>query len=357
MKNPKIELSDKWDSHTNSDGKVDEAFCMVNVDGSWHDLQMIITKNTSRDVSKIVQKLVSFFNDQMRSSRMVWGQYETDRISTSSDTSTSTQRSPSPTMENDADSIDSPTDPHKKFFDKRRRTISSTQTHQHATEHWQNILDLLTDVQMQRKFLPLPTAKNGVTLVGGIVDFRAGHISLACMNGELNATRLVTKIDIKINLYFSWALFHMRQANSLLTCKSKYAFLDPESQSVGVHTEHRFIFKLGTQTEPPYAQVGLDECKATVCRVQHSRNFLLRHNASIELCLEAMISDVLKQMKLFKDETGVSSAPRFTHNVLELFQFPALDATLVTVQKQVADLSPRSEDELQWNPNVVRTLK
>lgn len=146
----------------------------------------------------------------------------------------------------------------------------------------------------------------------------------------------------------------MRQANTLLTCKSKYSFLDPEGKSsVGVITEHRFVFKLGTQTEPPYDKVGLNECKATVCRVQHSRNFLLRHNASIELCLEAMITDVLKQMNLFKDDGTNSTPPRFTHSVLELFQFPALDATLITVQRQVADLSPRSEDEMEWNPDVV----
>jgi hypothetical protein len=144
---------------------------------------MIVTKNTTRDVSKIVHKLVSFFNDQIRNSRMVWGHYELDRRqSTSSDTSTSTQRTPSPTREHDADSLDS-TDNNKYFGGKRRRTIS-TLTQQHATEHWQSILDLLTEVQMHRKFLPLPTVKSGITFVGGVVDFRAGTISLACMNGK-----------------------------------------------------------------------------------------------------------------------------------------------------------------------------
>jgi hypothetical protein len=157
---------------------------MINIDGSWNDLQMVITKNTTRDVSKIVHKLVSFFNDQIRSSRMVWGHYEFDRMSTGSDTSTSTQLSLAHT--NDADSVDSMMD--KKGSARKRRRTLSTQT-QHAIEHWQEILDLLTDVQMSRKFLPLPTVKNGITFVGGVVDFRAGRISLACMNGELNAAR------------------------------------------------------------------------------------------------------------------------------------------------------------------------
>ncbi|KAI6182660.1 FSA-C domain-containing protein [Aphelenchoides bicaudatus] len=205
LSKPQISIHDKWDWHSNSSGKVDEACCMVNIDGSWSDLQMIITKNTTRDVTKIVQKLVSFFNDQIRNSRMVWGHYEFDRVSTSSDISTSTQHSS--VEQNDADSLDSDTG-RKKFFGKRKRTISTVT--QHTAEHWQAILDLVTDVQMNKNILPLPTVKSGVTFVGGVVDFRAGRISLACMNGEMNAT--------------TWALFHMRQANILLTCKAKYAF-------------------------------------------------------------------------------------------------------------------------------------
>jgi hypothetical protein len=144
------------------------------VDGSWADLQMIITKNTTKDLSKIVHKLVSFFNDQIRNSRMVWGHYELDRVSTGSDTSTSTQHTP--LHQNDADSLDSESG-RKKFFGQRRRTISTFT--QHATEHWQSILDLVTDVQMNKKFLPLPNVKSGVTFVGGVVDFFAGRISLA----------------------------------------------------------------------------------------------------------------------------------------------------------------------------------
>lgn len=125
---------------------------------------------------------------------MVWGHYELDRVSTSSDTSTSTQRSPS--LQDDADSLDSETG-RKKFFGKRRRTISTLT--QHATEHWQAILDLVTDVQMNKKFLPLPTVKSGVTFVGGVVDFRAGRISLACMNGMLYKYFGVSVISGKLN--------------------------------------------------------------------------------------------------------------------------------------------------------------
>lgn len=235
---PKIFIHDKWESHQNSNGKVDEACCMINVDGSWSDLQMIITKNTTRDISKIIHKFISFFNDQIQSSKMMWSHYEFDRASTDSDISTSTRHSAS----HDANSIDiSPGT--RGFFNKRYRTIS-TQTQPPMTEHWQNILDLVTDVQMHKKFLPLPTVKSGITFVGGVVDFRAGRISLACMNGDMSATTQVFSGGSFSNSIFRWALFHIRQANTLLMCKSKYSFIDPESQSVGVHTEHKFVFKV-----------------------------------------------------------------------------------------------------------------
>lgn len=55
---------------------------------------------------------------------------------------------------------------------------------------WNSILDeLTTQVQMRRKLLPLPTSANGVTYVGGNISFEANRISLACMNGEMNASR------------------------------------------------------------------------------------------------------------------------------------------------------------------------
>lgn len=41
--------------------QVSEAMCFVNINGSWLDLQMIITKNTVDDMIKIGAKLILFF--------------------------------------------------------------------------------------------------------------------------------------------------------------------------------------------------------------------------------------------------------------------------------------------------------
>ncbi|KAI6225838.1 FSA-C domain-containing protein [Aphelenchoides besseyi] len=317
-----ISLTDQWATHKNPMGKVEKAICSLNVRGSWSDLQMIITRNTTADFAKIAHKLVVFFNEQLRSGVMVWGrefERERDRHSDSSDTSASTRpRRFSLDLDSPVESPD---------FKSRRRfsSVDSTTSTRHPTSHWQRILDLLGDVQMHRRFLPLPTTSDGVTVAGGLIEFEAKRISLACMNGEMNAA--------------SWAFFHMKDASTLLACNSKFAFLDPQNSRLGVHTEQKFVFKLGAQTPTTTQSEAAERNAASVCRVQHSRNFLLRHNASVGTCLESVVGDVLKQLSLADKSTPRPTPPRHSHNVLELFIFPALDATLTTIQRQPIDLS------------------
>lgn len=56
--------------------------------------------------------------------------------------------------------------------------------------------------------------------------------------------------------------------------------------------------------------------------------------------LEAMIGDPLRAQKLHL----VPGPPRYNHNVMELFRFPALEAILTTIQNQSSD---PTKDELQ----------
>jgi hypothetical protein len=59
----------------------------------------------------------------------------------------------------------------------------------YTKRRWHAVLDLLTDIQMRKNIIPLPTGRKGVTIAGGTIEFEAGRISLACMNGEMNASR------------------------------------------------------------------------------------------------------------------------------------------------------------------------
>lgn len=67
-------------------------------------------------------------------------------------------------------------------------------------------------------------------------------------------------------VFFSWALFHLRQVGLLFTCSSKYAFLDKEAEKIGVNLEEKFILKLGSTL----LNQQDNEIKADVCRVQVS---------------------------------------------------------------------------------------
>lgn len=59
---PKIILSDEWRYNRDAKDIVTESTCLINVAGSWTNLEMIITKMTVDDLTKIVKKLHAFFD-------------------------------------------------------------------------------------------------------------------------------------------------------------------------------------------------------------------------------------------------------------------------------------------------------
>lgn len=54
---------------------------------------------------------------------------------------------------------------------------------------WQGVLDDVTEIQLKRNFLTLPETEDGMTYAGGDFSLRIGRLSIACMNGEMNATK------------------------------------------------------------------------------------------------------------------------------------------------------------------------
>lgn len=55
--------------------------------------------------------------------------------------------------------------------------------------HWQPVLDMLTHIQSRQKLLPMPKSSDGITIVGGVLELSGQSLSLACMHGEMNASR------------------------------------------------------------------------------------------------------------------------------------------------------------------------
>ncbi|EPB75014.1 hypothetical protein ANCCEY_05883 [Ancylostoma ceylanicum] len=298
---PAISLGDEFLREKNEQGEYIRACVRLNVKGSWEDLQVVITRGTVDDIQKIINKLKTFFEEQLKSSKMVWGIRQ--------------------------DSAASATQP------KQEETPSQLA---YATQFWQKVLDSVTEIQFKQKILPIP--QNGETVVGGFVGLEAGRVSLACMHGEMSA--------------HSWALFHMRHPGIIFTPEAKFSYIDRDDDVIGVAVRQKLIIRLGphdakrTAANNPIEVPNMSaENMATVCRVQQNRNSIMRQNASISTSLEYLIGDALKQIGLATATDAPAPSTRGQHSVLELFQFPALEAVLISDQMNECDVEELDEDE------------
>lgn len=300
---PAISVGDEFSREQNEKGEYARACVLLNVKGSWEDLQLVITRCTVDDILKIINKLKTFFEEQLKSSKMVWGIRESENSAT-------TARSD---PQNGDDVV-------------------------LATRIWQKVLDTITELQYKQKILPIP--QQGETVVGGFVGFEAGRLSLACMHGEMSA--------------HSWALFHLRSPGIVFTPEAKFSFIDKDEDVIGVALRQKLIIRLGPQNAKrtaPNNPIDVPnpsaENMATVCRVQQNRNSVMRQNASITTSLDYLIGDVLKQIGLAtaSETTTSTTSSRGQHSVLELFQFPALEAILVSDQLNECDVQEIEEDD------------
>uniref|UniRef100_A0AC34FMJ5 Bridge-like lipid transfer protein family member 1 C-terminal domain-containing protein n=1 Tax=Panagrolaimus sp. ES5 TaxID=591445 RepID=A0AC34FMJ5_9BILA len=314
---PKIILSDEWRYNRDAKDIVTESTCLINVAGSWTNLEMIITKMTVDDLTKIVKKLHAFFDEQIKNSRMMWVTELEQQRRDAQNRRISLTFEKEPALANAIQNLpqaSSVSSFGSTFSETISNATSSVPVDHYLDRHWHRVLDLITNIQMSKAFFPLPGTSEGITLTGGTIEFEAKSISLACMNGEMSAP--------------SWALFHMREASIDVRNTAKYTYLDDEHSVVGINMEQKFMFKLGSAN---LTQSETHDSKAVVCRVQHGRHFMIRNNASIEMWLDSMIGDPLRHLN-FTD--GTKDSPKHSHNVLELFQFPALEAILTTIQNQ-----------------------
>uniref|UniRef100_A0A1I7W8X0 FSA_C domain-containing protein n=1 Tax=Heterorhabditis bacteriophora TaxID=37862 RepID=A0A1I7W8X0_HETBA len=162
---------------------------------------------------------------------------------------------------------------------------------------------------------------------------------------------------------FSWAVFHIRHPAILFSPEAKFKYIDKQEGTVGkfilinaynhaflranvitpgVSVHQKLIIRLGqADLREESSSVGdqSTENMATVCRVQgQSRNSVMRQNASIAASLDYLIGDVLKQIGLAGNGHMAPATTKAQHSVLELFQFPALEAVLTSDQMNECDI-------------------
>ncbi|VDM69607.1 unnamed protein product [Strongylus vulgaris] len=178
---PAISLGDEFSREKNEAGEYIRACVRLNVKGSWEDLQVVITRGTVDDIQKIVNKLKTFFEEQLKSSKMVWG---IQQKNTGSASQPKDEIAPS--------------------------VINGKEV---------KVLDSVTEIQFKEKILPIP--QHGETVVGGFVGLEAARVSLACMHGEMNA--------------HSWALFHMRHPGIVFTPEAKFSYIDRDEDVIGLY--------------------------------------------------------------------------------------------------------------------------
>lgn len=262
----------------------------LKVHSSWQDLKVVIMKTTIDDVTSIVQKLISFFEEQLKSSKVLWGR--------------TTQ-----TVKSQELSKEEPTTETKYL--------------------WEKLMDVVSEMQMNEQLMTF--MENEGVRIGGEVQLKANKISLVLMQGDMNAN--------------SWAVFHLQEACIVFSPESILSYKDEKREEIALQLVQKFTLRLGKKGEKM-------ENLANVCKVNTRRN-TTRNVTSIEKVLDYLISDVLKEVGLHRHDpksgpktstdSPVTPSPmtpisgkenrNSDLSVLELFQFPGLEAVMTSEQK------------------------
>ena len=170
-----LELSVKDDWHVQEVTSPPQIF--VQGDLNWDQLQMLISKSTTADLIKIVNKLEEFFSNQFKSSKKLFSDLEP--------------------LSN--------TNVRDKYKNRERvnRSSHSGASNTKNTEdygvshhrHWQKALKKISGLKIFTLPFKLPDVGS---VLGGVLELRGKHISLACFHG----------INFKSR---SWALFSLKE--------------------------------------------------------------------------------------------------------------------------------------------------
>uniref|UniRef100_A0A8R1HHP8 FSA_C domain-containing protein n=2 Tax=Caenorhabditis japonica TaxID=281687 RepID=A0A8R1HHP8_CAEJA len=328
--NPQFRVNDYYKGVKEGD-KMALSELGMNVQASWKDLQVVITKSTVDDVAAIVHRLISFIDEQLKNSRILLGNFTT----------------PS---------------------NLKKQANIPVESRKPTTHFWEKVLDYTSEMQMNEQLMGLMD-KDGAR-VGGHMELKAGGISLVLMKGDMNAD--------------TWAVFHLRDACITFEPEARMDFLDQTSkQKIGIHLKQVFCLKLGSQKENQI------ENRANVCRVQTRFNNS-RHLQRTDDILEFFIGDVMKMIgaepksEKSKMDTAISASaersppgaagssykfsmpkspsspsprtPSTNHNVMELFQFPGLEAKMTSEQLNGVDDGDKYESVFQMPMEVFTTF-
>jgi len=292
-------------------GSTRTASVFVFGDLRWDQFQLLISKSTTCDLTKIYAKLEEFFLQQFKSSKRVLSILEPWSAGAAA-RGLSGARLP------------------KRSPSLRTSTSQSATVSHHR--HWQQVLEKISGLKVKTLPLRLPTLGS---ILGGTLELSGRHMSLACFHG----------INFKAK---SWALFSMK--DPFISFQSEAQGLTLDGSRV-TNVVQNMVFSLGMgealQMAPQHISM------ATVCKI--SRNYMYSpqfKNLSEWFCY-AFKSSELDQVDRFpvlggsQPQTGSYRAQDkgvFNQTTEIIFALPCLRMDLKTDHIQ-GDREPQKEDK------------
>lgn len=315
------------------------ALIFIHGDLTWDQFQMLISKSTTPDILKTIAKLEEFFTQQFHSSKRVFSSLQTKPFNRQS--SQKGRNIPKRSASNAGASSPIPNET------TQASNLSNVNSEAKHHRHWQNVLQLVSGVQLST--LPYPLPQRG-TILGGNIQLSGKHVSLACFYG----------INFRSK---SWATFSLRQPSISFSTEAQNT--TNENSLLDTHIVQHLSLTLGRNL----TEQSLHQSMGTVCKI--SRNVMFppqfrnmhewfqyafstneidevdRFPVLISERLESS-GEVPQASPHFRDRrASVSPKPEkgreFHHNQELIFAFPSMQLELKTEHLQ-ASKTPSSSD-------------
>jgi len=235
-----LKVNDDWHVTDVKDAtSMKPAQIFVQGDLTWDQLQMLISKSTTADLLKIINKLEEFFSQQFKSSKKLFSSLEPwDKTTTSNKNSAAAGSGGGGT--------------------NKKADLSSLGINVSHHRHWQKALQKISGMKIYT--LPFKLPEIG-SVLGGLLELRGSHISLACFHG----------INFKSK---SWALFSLKDP-SISFVSDAQEILD-ETTDINKKIRNTTViqtlsFSLGQSDQP---QITHHSYMATVKKISRSISYL-----------------------------------------------------------------------------------
>lgn len=306
-----LRVNDDWHvTDVKDSATMKPAQIFVQGDITWDQFQMLISKSTTADLLKIINKLEEFFAQQFKSSKKLFSSLEPWNP-----TSTSTKATASSMAANN-------TSPASE---------SGLNVSHHR--HWQSALQKISGMKIYTLPFKLPDIGS---VLGGLLDLRGNHISLACFHG----------INFKSK---AWALFSLKDpsisfvsdAQEILEDSSS----DPSRKLRNTTVIQTLSFSLGQSEQPTRTEHAY---MATVKKISRSISYLPPMKTLADWFSYAFKSSDLDEIYRFPTLSNASTEKekeiaKSQQRTEEIFALPCLRFDLKTKHVQGENI-PTSED-------------